>query len=246
MLNKLNLLSVISKYHLGGLNEAVKWDINDDHLTIEFASPTREMIGKVEYQGVGLEDSIIAVNDTSKLTKLISILGHDINLEYQKQKNIPIKLIISDNRFNVDYALADLMIIPKAGHLNEEISFGITAPLDPEIIQALIKAKTALSESDTVAIKSYIGIAEDDQIQFEFGGNIEYGNKTSYFVPQAKFEDSSKVFKMYYNSNLLKEILSNNKDVVGGRISITLEGLMKLEFYKENLKSIYYIVAKEK
>jgi hypothetical protein len=25
-----------------------------------------------------------------------------------------------------------------------------------------------------------------------------------------------------------------------------LEGLMKLEFYKENLKSIYYIVAKEK
>jgi hypothetical protein len=51
---------------------------------------------------------------------------------------------------------------------------------------------------------------------------------------------------MYYNSNLLKEILSNNKDVVGGRISITLEGLMKLEFYKENLKSIYYIVAKEK
>jgi hypothetical protein len=246
MLIKSNLVSVISKYYLGGLNEAVKWIINNDHLTIEFASPTREMIGKVEYQGIGLEDSIIAINDTSKLNKLIAILGHSIKLDYQKQKNIPTKLIISDNQFNVDYALADLMIIPKAGQLNEEIQFGIRAPLDSESIQALIKAKTALPESDTVAIKSHMGIVDDDQIQFEFGGNIEYGNKTSYFVPQARFEDSSKIFRMYYNSNLLKDILNNNKDAVSGRISITLEGLMKLEFSKENLKSIYYIVAKEK
>jgi hypothetical protein len=45
---------------------------------------------------------------------------------------------------------------------------------------------------------------------------------------------------------LLKEILNNNKDASKGKIYITLEGLMKLEFYKENLKSVYYLVAKEK
>jgi hypothetical protein len=246
MITKSNLVSIISKYYLGGLNEAVKWTIQDNHLTINFASPTREMIGKIEYDGIELEDSTIAINDTSKLNKLIAILGHTIKLEYKKQRNIPTQLIISDNQFNIDYALADLMIIPKAGEITGEIQFGIQANLEPESIQALIKAKTALSESDTVAVKSYMGVADDDQIQFEFGGNIEYGNKTSYFVPQAKFEDSSKIFKMYYNSHLLKEILNNNKDADSGKIHITLEGLMKLEFYKENLKSVYYLVAKEK
>lgn len=246
MITKSNLVSIISKYYLGGLNEAVKWNIKDNHLVINFASPTREMIGKIEYDGIELEDSTIAINDTSKLNKLIAILGHEVKLDYQKQRNIPVKLVISDNQFNIDYALADLMIIPKAGDITGEIQFGIQADLEPEAIQALIKAKTALSESDTVAVKSHIGIVEDDQIQFEFGGNIEYGNKTSYFVPQAKFEDSSKVFRMYYNSVLLKEILNNNKDANTGKIYITLEGLMKLEFYKENLRSVYYLVAKEK
>jgi hypothetical protein len=51
---------------------------------------------------------------------------------------------------------------------------------------------------------------------------------------------------MYYNSDLLKNILGNNKDADYGKICITTEGLMKLEFYKENLKSVYYLVAKEK
>ena len=155
-------------------------------------------------------------------------------------------MVISDNQFNVDYALADLMIVPKAGEVTGEIQYGIQANLEPETIQALIKAKSALPESDTVAVKSCVGIAEDDQIQFEFGGNIEYGNKTSYFIPHATFEDSSKVFKMYYNSDLLKNILGNNKDADYGKICITIEGLMKLEFYKENLKSVYYLVAREK
>ena len=236
MIAKSDLTSIISKYYLGGLNESVKWTIQDNHLTINFASPTREMIGKVEYDDIELEDSIIAVSDTTKLNKLISILGRDVKLDYQKHKNIPTKLVISD----------DLMIVPKAGEVTGEIQYGIQANLEPETIQALIKAKSALPESDTVAVKSCVGIAEDDQIQFEFGGNIEYGNKTSYFIPHATFEDSSKVFKMYYNSDLLKNILGNNKDVDYGKICITIEGLMKLEFYKENLKSVYYLVAREK
>ncbi len=46
---------------------------------------------------------------------------------------------------------------------------------------------------------------------------------------------------MYYNSDLLKNILNNNKDVDNGNIYITTEGLMKLEFYKENLGLTLYL-----
>jgi hypothetical protein len=36
-----------------------------------------------------------------------------------------------------------------------------------------------------------------------------------------------------------------NKDVAGGKMSINLEGVMKLEFDSGNLKSEYYIIQKE-
>jgi hypothetical protein len=37
-----------------------------------------------------------------------------------------------------------------------------------------------------------------------------------------------------------------NKDMPYGRMSVSAEGLMKLEFEDEKIKSTYYTVAKEK
>jgi phenylalanine-4-hydroxylase len=52
-------------------------------------------------------------------------------------------------------------------------------------------------------------------------------------------------FKEHYNSNMIKEIMYCNKDMTSGKMSIDLEGIMKLEFESDNIKSVYYVVAKE-
>ena len=57
MINKLDLTSVISKYHLNGMIEPVKWDIKDETLTIKFNAPTKDMIGKVVFKGMPLDRS---------------------------------------------------------------------------------------------------------------------------------------------------------------------------------------------
>jgi hypothetical protein len=44
---------------------------------------------------------------------------------------------------------------------------------------------------------------------------------------------------------MIKEIMYCNRDMVLGKISINLDGLMKLEFEGKDLKSTYYLVAKE-
>jgi hypothetical protein len=44
MIDKLNLVSIISKYHLNGMVEAVRWDIKEQNLSIGFNSPSKEMI----------------------------------------------------------------------------------------------------------------------------------------------------------------------------------------------------------
>jgi hypothetical protein len=67
MINKLDLVSIISKYYLNGMNEAVKWDIQDNKLTIKFTAPDKTMIGVVTCDKFELEDSSIGISNTTQL-----------------------------------------------------------------------------------------------------------------------------------------------------------------------------------
>ena len=245
MINKIDLVSVISKYHLNGMIEPVKWDIKDEELTIKFNAPTKDMIGRVVFKGMPLEDSVIAVSNTSQLNKLIGITNGYLELSYVKINKFITKLIIADNQFTVNYALADTMIIPKAGELNDDTEWNIEAPLDNESINAIVRAKSALAESETVVIKPHENADGEFQIEMQFGGNVEHANKVSFYIPNAQTNELPDDFKEHYNSNMIKEIMYCNKDMVGGSISINLEGIMKLEFENDSVKSIYYLVSKE-
>ena len=87
MINKLDLTSVISKYYLNGMVEAVKWDIQDENMVIKFNAPTKDMIGRVEFKGMPLEDSTIAISNTTQLNKLIAITSGYLDLKYEKINN---------------------------------------------------------------------------------------------------------------------------------------------------------------
>jgi len=244
MIEKLDLVSIISKYYLNGMIEAVRWEIEDGTIKIRFNAPTKEMIGEVEFKGMPLEDSTIAVMNTTQLNKLIAITNGYLNLEYSKLNKLITKLIISDNQYTLDYSLADLMIVPSAGQLNFEPNFTETAFIDNESINAIVKAKQALADTDTVIIKKNPDADGEPRLEMCFGGNIEYSNKVSFYLPEVEISDSDYV--EHYNSNLIKEIMYCNKDMASGKMGLDLDGIMKLEFENENLKSTYYLVAKEK
>jgi hypothetical protein len=245
MINKADLVSIISKYHLNGLNEAVKWEIKDKKLTIKFTTSNNTMIGTVTYDGIELEDSVIGISSTSQLNKLIGITNGYLELKYEKINKFITKLIIADNQFTLNYALADTMIIPKAGELGDVGEWNIEAPLDNESINAIVRAKSALAESETVVIKPFTNADGEFQIEMQFGGNVEHANKVSFYIPQATSHNLPDDFREHYNSNMIKEIMYCNKDMAHGTISINLEGIMRLEFENENLKSTYYLISKE-
>ena len=159
MINKADLQSIISKYYLNGMNEAVKWDIQDNKLTIKFTAPDRTMLGVVKCDDFELEDSSIGISNTTQLNKLLGITNGYLNLEYQKQHKMITKLIVSDNQFTLNYALADLMIIPKSGEYIGDDQYNIEATLDNESINAIVKAKSALAETDTVVFQPVINAA---------------------------------------------------------------------------------------
>lgn len=246
MINKADLQSIISKYYLNGMNEAVKWDIQNNKLTIKFTAPDRTMIGVVTCDDFELEDSSIGISNTTQLNKLLNITNGYLNLEYQKQHKLITKLIISDNQFTLNYALADTMIIPKAGEYIGDEQYNIEASLDNESINAIVKAKSALADTDTVVFQPVINAATlEMQLEMVFGGNIEHSNKVSFYLPNIETTDLPPMFKVHYNSNLIKEIMYCNKDVANCTMGINLDGVMKLAFDNGSIKSEYYLVAKE-
>jgi hypothetical protein len=244
MILKNDLQNTINKYYLNSLIESVKWEIQNNILTIKFTSPDRSMIGKVIFEGFELEDSIIGISNTTQLNKLISISNGYLNLEYSKQNKIITKLIIADNQFTFNYALADLIIIPKVGEYNGDGNYHIKAILDNENISNIIKAKNALPETNTVVFKPFTNDDGDLQLEMLFGGNIEHSNKVSYYLPDVIFNNINN-FECHYNSDLIKEIMSCNKDMTNGIMEINLDGVMKLYFDGGKIKSEYYLVSKE-
>jgi len=243
MINKIELQSVINKYYLNGLIEAVKWDIKDNNLNIKFTAPTREMIGEISHDNLKLENSSFGISNTSQLLKLINITAGEVLLSFIKNNKIFNKLIIADQQFTVNYSLADILTIPKTGAYNGSNEFEIELELTNEIISALIKAKSALAESTTVVVNPYSSLDGDPQLELTFGGDIEYANKVSYYLNINK--NTNQDFELAFNSDLLKEILSCNKDATESKMYVNLEGLIKLEFKTDKTTSTYYIVKKD-
>jgi len=248
MIDKLDLVSIISKYHLGGLIEPIRWDINDKTLSIKFNTPAKDLVGSIEYKDFPLEDSTIAFSKTSYLVKLIAITNGYLNLDYFKQHKLITKLIIADNQYTLDYSLADLNHIPKAGDLAGEFEYPIVANIDNESILAIVKAKQALVDADTIVIKDNLNDDGETRLELCFGGNIQHQNKVSFYLPDVDTQGITD-FNEYYDSNMLKEIMYCNKDMTSGKMSLCIQEEaehVKLEFENDKLKSTYYLVSKEK
>jgi len=238
MISKLELQAIIEKYHLKGLIENVKWEIDSNKkLTVNFMAPTREMIGSLTHSGFPLPESEIGISNTTQLDKLLSITSGDLILDYAKEGKAISKLLIADQQFNLNYSLADLLTVPKPGSYNGPEEYDIETAIDNEITTALVKAKNALPNSENVVIKPSL-----NGLEFTFGGDVEYANKVSYSIQNIDL--TGKTFILTYNSDLLKEILVANKNADSSKLYVNSSGLMKIEFNYKNLQSKYYLVAK--
>ena len=109
MINKNTLQSVIAKYNLGELINKVKWRVKDNTVTI-YANASG-LACKVYLDEFQLEDCQLAVFDTDKLKKLISITNGELMLSVQKNRDLLEKLFIADQNFDLTYNLADIFLI---------------------------------------------------------------------------------------------------------------------------------------
>ena len=239
MINKSILQSVISKYYLN-VCESVKWKTENNNLSIDFMSPTADIIGKVTCNDFPLENSELAIYDTKKLSSLISICNGDLLLELEKQHKLISKLKISDLNFNLTYAVSDPLLVPKVGTVNIP-EFTVNLMLTKEDIDNLIKAKSALQGIDNMLITTTTNLDGENVCEFVFGDEHGHNNKITYQIAGDITEESMKI---PYNSDTFKTVIHANKDMEEGTMKISSMGLIEFKFKTDEVSSEYYMVRK--
>ena len=234
-MEKQSLNRFVSKYNLAGLVESVKWESKDGSLTTSFISDDKSVLGSVsmkEFEGSGSE---FGVYDTSKLTKMLSVLGSDVDFNINDIDGKPVSLKFKDGSTSVNYMLADLSVIPNVPDLKQLPDFNVEIKLDANFISKFIKAKGALQDEN-----NFTFTCENGSGQIILGYSNINTNRINIDVDCTCSTD--KVDPISFSATYLKEILVANKEATDATLKISSQGLAHISFSIDNYESNYYLV----
>jgi hypothetical protein len=182
------------------------------------------------------------VFDTHKLNKLLSITNGDLMITLEKIKKVYTKLHLADANFDLTYSLADILILGKNVWYDEPEEYEIKLDLSKEDVDFLIKAKSALADVDNMLITSTEDLDGTKVCEFIFGDNTGFSNKITY---QIQGEISHTDIQIPFNSDIFIDILKANKDIEKGTLKLTEKGMLKVDFFTEDITSEYFLARNE-
>jgi len=224
----------VQKYNLAGLVESVKWETKDNELTTSFISDDKSVLGKVTMKEFNFNDATFGVYDTSKLTKMLSVLGEAVEFEISDVDGKPVSLKFKDGSTSVNYMLADLSVIPNVPDLKKLPDFNIKIKLDENFISKFIRAKGALEDEN-----NFTFVVKNGKAQIVLGYSNINTNRISIDV---EGEVEGDVNPISFSATYLKEILVANKEAKDATLNISSQGLSHIHFEVGEYTSDYYLV----
>ena len=235
-MEKQSLNRFVSKYNLAGLVESVKWESKDGSLTTSFISDDKSVLGSVSMKDFDSTDATFGVYDTTKLTKMLSVLGDDIEFSINDIDGKSVSLKFKDGSTSVNYMLADLSVIPNVPDLKQLPDFDTEIKLDSNFISKFIKAKGALADENNFTFTC----TGENNGQIILGYSNINTNRIKIDVDCTCKKD--KVDPISFSANFLKEILVANKAATDATLKISSQGLAHIHFEIDNYTSDYYLV----
>jgi hypothetical protein len=178
-------------------------------------------------------DTSFGVYDTTKLTKMLSVLGDDVEFSINDIDGKPVSLKFKDGSTSVNYMLADLSVIPNVPDLKQLPPFNVEIKLDSNFISKFIKAKGALDENN------FTFTCKDGKGQIILGFSNINTNRINIDVDCVCDDD---VEPISFSATYLKEILVANKEATDATLKISSQGLSHIHFEIDNYESNYYLV----
>jgi hypothetical protein len=78
--------------------------------------------------------------------------------------------------------------------------------------------------------------------EFIFGDNTGFSNKITYQINGTILKSG---IEIPFDSDVFKDILNANKDMDSGTLKLSEQGMLKLNFYSEEVNSEYFIARNE-
>ena len=235
-MEKQKLNRFVSKYNLSGLVESVKWESNDGSLNTSFISDDKSVLGNVSMKEFDGSDATFGVYDTSKLTKMLSVLGDDVDFTIQDIEGKAVSLKFKDGSTSVNYMLADLSVIPNVPDLKQLPEFNVEIKLDSNFINKFIKAKGALADENNFTFLCKDGNGPGQII-------LGYSNiNTNRISIDVDCTCNGAVEPISFSATYLKEILVANREATDATLKISSQGLSHIHFEVDKYESNYYLV----
>jgi hypothetical protein len=235
MIDKRKLVDTIEKYYLNGLTEAVKFNIKNNVLNIPFSTTNRDVVGEITLP-IELPNAEFGIYETSPLLKLLNILDTSIEIQYQEKSNIVEKLLIEDNQYKMMFSASDISLIPKTPNAID-VNYQMTYTIEHDFITRFVDCKKALGPD----IKTFTLEPQTDTARIILGDPSGYANKLEFNIPA--ITEGFPFASLLFPSDVLKEILSANKNFDSAEMKVNEDGLMNLMFVEGDAISQYFIMA---
>jgi hypothetical protein len=234
------LNTFIDKYSLNGSIESVKWVVDNKNKQIKTSSISDDK-NALSYVTIkddaGLVDSEFGINDTTKLKKLLNVLTEEVGIAFNKREEKIVSLSLNSEGTDVQYVTADLSVIPKVPDLKKLPPFNLEIPLTKEFVTTFVKAKSALSDVDTMTFSK----DKKDKIKLTIGYSNVNSNRINIDVKPSEGKDSLGK-TIHFSAKYLKEILTSNSDCENAVLKISDAGIAHVEFNNELFSSSYYLI----
>jgi hypothetical protein len=234
------LNTFIDKYSLNGSIESVKWVVDNKNKQIKTSSISDDK-NALSYVTIkddaGLVDSEFGINDTTKLKKLLNVLTEEVDIAFNKREEKIVSLSLNSEGTDVQYVTADLSVIPKVPDLKKLPPFNLEIPLTKEFVTTFVKAKSALSDVDTMTFSK----DKKDKIKLTIGYSNVNSNRINIDVKPSEGKDSLGK-TIHFSAKYLKEILTSNSDCENAVLKISDHGILHVEFNNDLFNSSYYLI----
>jgi hypothetical protein len=231
-MEKSKLQSFINRYYLAGNCEAVILKEDTSGINCELIDMDQTVVGKIQWKTTPFMKGSLGINHTGALTKMLSALGENINIDVKDAAGKNYAMKITEGNTQLTFMLADTTVIPAVPSINAEPDYVVTIPVNEEFITKFIKAKNALPDAKNFAIQ-----VQNGKIKFIINYSTVNADNISFEMDGG----TDAIEPICFSADKLKEILVANRGD-GGHLHISTEGLARINFTGSDFDSTYWLV----
>ena len=250
---KTTLESMIKKYYLANLAETSIWKVLNDKKQLRMATctPNYVLSAVVELNNFDeVTTTEFAVNDTTKLLKMLNALDEDIKLSVNQDGGGKIyNIVVNSGNIEMDYVTADINVLRTNGVIKtiskvNEPPFEVEIILDKDFIDTYIASTTALADSENVVFQMNKANKLEMVIGHSQGANKSLNTSKIKYIPKTTAGKDVLLSSLGFSSNYLKQILTANKDSAETilKLSVT-KPMVNIQFVAGEITSTYHLTG---